>query len=305
MKWKKLGRIFVAEGQRDWMCSHTTVPVPLHVRDDIFRIYFCSRNDKNQSQVGYIEIDITKPFNIIKISDKPVIGLGKLGYFDCDGVYATSIVSAGSNLYFYYGGWNAGLRGLFYSSIGLAVSEDGGLSFERVSEAPILSRDETDKWLTLAPFVMKYKDCWKMWYISGIELFYVNDVLKSRYDVKYAYSGDGIRWEKTGTTSVKLGNKDNNIGRCCVLKENDVYKCWYPYVSKALGEYRIGYGESKNGVVFNRKDSLAGIDVSQEGWDSLAITYPYIFKHKGMLYMIYNGNQYGKTGFGLAVLEEN
>ncbi len=33
------------------------------------------------------------------------------------------------------------------------------------------------------------------------------------------------------------------------------------------------------------------------------ICYPFIFDHKGKRYMLYNGNDYGKTGFGLAVLE--
>lgn len=300
-KWKKLGRIFVANAQYEWMCTHTTVPVPLHIQGDLYRIYFCTRNKYNQNQVGYIEIDITSPFDVLKISDIPVIGLGKLGYFDCDGIYATSIVPVDSKLYFYYAGWNAGLRGLFYSSIGLAISEDGGLSFERISEAPILSRDKIDKWAVMAPFVMKDIDCWKMWYASGIELFHVNGVLKSRYDVKYAYSQDGICWEKTGKTSLGLGDKDTNIARSCVLKENGLYCCWYPYVSKALGEYRIGYGESKDGIIFTRKDHMAGIDVSPKGWDSLAVTYPYVFKHKGKMYMLYNGNRFGHDGFGLAI----
>jgi len=34
------------------------------------------------------------------------------------------------------------------------------------------------------------------------------------------------------------------------------------------------------------------------------ICYPYVFKHKGRFYMLYCGNGYGKTGFGLAVLED-
>jgi hypothetical protein len=48
----------------------------------------------------------------------------------------------------------------------------------------------------------------------------------------------------------------------------------------------------------------AGIDVSAEGWDSEMIEYPFVFKHKGLRYMIYNGNGYGKTGFGLAACSE-
>jgi len=34
------------------------------------------------------------------------------------------------------------------------------------------------------------------------------------------------------------------------------------------------------------------------------IEYPYVFYHKEKRYMLYNGNGFGKTGFGLAVFSE-
>ena len=45
--------------------------------------------------------------------------------------------------------------------------------------------------------------------------------------------------------------------------------------------------------------------MSAEGWDSEMICYPYVFEHRGRFFMLYNGNGYGKTGFGVAVLENN
>jgi len=53
---------------------------------------------------------------------------------------------------------------------------------------------------------------------------------------------------------------------------------------------------------WKRKDREVGIDVSASGWDSEMIEYPFVFDHKGERYMLYNGNGYGKTGIGLAVL---
>jgi len=75
---------------------------------------------------------------------------------------------------------------------------------------------------------------------------------------------------------------------------------WYSYRGS---KYRIGYAESKDGISWIRKDSEVGIDVSSSGWDSDMIEYPHVFDHGGQLYMLYNGNGYGKTGIGLAVLE--
>jgi hypothetical protein len=46
-----------------------------------------------------------------------------------------------------------------------------------------------------------------------------------------------------------------------------------------------------------------GIDVSPKGWDSEMICYPFVFNHAGSFYMLYNGNGFGATGFGLAVID--
>ena len=81
---------------------------------------------------------------------------------------------------------------------------------------------------------------------------------------------------------------------------------WYCYRGqKEIKTYRIGYAESKGGLVWERKDELAGIDVSASGWDSECICYPYVFDYNNERYMFYNGNGYGKSGFGLAILEHD
>lgn len=304
MKWKKLGLIFQPAQRFDWMQTHATTPVALHLKKDLFRIFFSTRNSLNQNQVGFVDLDLNDPHRIVALSEQPVLGVGQLGYFDCDGVYATSIVRVDEDLYCYYAGWNAGLRGLFYSSIGLAISNDNGQSFNRVSEAPLMGRDDVDKWAVMAPFVLKIDDTWRMWYASGISLHYGKDgKLGSFYDVKYAESADGIAWRKTGKVAIGLGDKDSNIARACVVKEDQLYRVWYPVVAKSTGQYRIGYGESEDGMTFVRKDEALEFGTSVKGWDSQAVTYPFVFSHAGVWYMLYNGNEYGKDGFGLAISE--
>lgn len=301
MNWEKQGLIFSPEKRFDWMQTHATTPVPIHLSGDLFRVFFSTRNERNQNQLGFIDIDINHPRKILNISEQPALKYGDCGHFDCDGVYGTSILKVDDKLYCYYGGWNAGLNGVFYSSIGVAISEDGGLSFKRVNTFPVLSRDKYDSWAVMAPFVVHSDGQWKMWYASGKELYKdENNNLKSLYDIKYATSEDGITWKKTGEISLALGDKDTNIARACVIPDGNKYECWYPYVSKTLGRYRIGYAESVDGIHFDRKDELAGIDVSESGWDSEAITYPYVIKHNGEHWMFYNGNEFGCDGFGLA-----
>lgn len=309
MAWVKLGLLFKPTGQYGWMNSHATVPTPLYLDGDIYRIYFSSRDKLNRNQVGYIEIDINNPHQILAISEEPVISCGKLGYFDCDGVYGTTLVEHKGQLRFYYAGWNAGIRGVFYSSIGMAISTDGGKTFDKYQEVPLLARDIIDKWAVMAPFVLKVDDDkWIMWYASGIKLYHnEKGDLKSYYDIKIAFSEDGLNWTKTGQSAIALDDKTSNIARACVVNEQNGFSAWYPYVDKELGQYRIGYGTSIDGLAFKREDSSLNASISVSGdehdWDGLAVTYPYVFKHKGKQYMLYNGNGFGKTGFGLAVWE--
>ena len=92
------------------------------------------------------------------------------------------------------------------------------------------------------------------------------------------------------------------MSRPCVLKENGLYKMWYSYRGQS---YRIGYAESKDGFEWTRMDADVGIDVSESGWDSEMIEYPFVFDQNGERFMLYNGNSYGKTGIGLARLEHS
>lgn len=78
---------------------------------------------------------------------------------------------------------------------------------------------------------------------------------------------------------------------------------WFSYRSGIGTSYRIGYAFSFNGINWDRKTD-SGIDVSISGWDSEMICYPFVFTHKNKKYMLYNGNNYGKEGFGLAVEDD-
>jgi hypothetical protein len=124
-----------------------------------------------------------------------------------------------------------------------------------------------------------------------------------KYHIEYAESRDGINWQREGLVAIDFANDQVfAISRPSVIHDNDRWRMWYSFRGHA---YRIGYAESEDGRQWNRLDTQVGIDVSVTGWDSEMIEYPFVFDHKGQRYMLYNGNGYGKTGFGLAVLEKS
>jgi len=300
MNWTKQGLVLSASGQHAWMRSHASLPVSLLLEGDIYRIYFASRDEKNRSHVSFVEIDINSPKDILRISDKPVLEPGPLGFFDDHGVYAASIVRNNEQLFLYYIGWNPGAKGpLFYSSIGLASSNDGGLTFHKMFKSPIMARSEYDPCLVTSPCVINDGGRWRMWYVSGFKWEEEPDGLHSYYHIKYAESADGIKWERNGLVAIDHKPGEKNIARPCVTRDEGLYRMWYSF--NADEGYRIGYAESADGYSWRRKDDEVGIGVSHEGWDSRALAYPWVFSHKGKRYMLYNGNDFGREGFGLAV----
>jgi len=298
LTWNKLGLVIEPTGS-EWMRSHGMLPTAEHRHDSTYRVYFSGRDHENRSLISYAEIDVEAPGNAPHYSDGQVLGLGELGCFDDNGVTPSWVVDSDVGKYLYYIGWNRGSTVRMHLVAGLALSIDGGETFERVSRVPILDRHDIEP-LTLntAPCVLKEEGLWRMWYVSGVN--WVHRDLP-RYNIKYAESHDGVRWDRRGKVAIDFADeKEVALARPSVVRDRDGYRMWFSHKSVDT-TYRIGYAESADGVDWVRLDSQSGIDVSESGWDSEMIEYSLVFRHKDALYMLYNGNGYGVGGIGLAV----
>jgi predicted GH43/DUF377 family glycosyl hydrolase len=305
MTWDKLGVVYAPNGEAPWMRSHASLPTAHRLKDDTYRIFFAARDERNRSSVCALTLELRPALRVVSVDSRPVLSPGPLGHFDDHGVYPASIVSAGGRLFLYYIGWNPGARGsLFYSSIGLAVSEDGGETFERVSPAPIMARSEWDPCLVTSPCVLLELGRWRMWYVSGFKWTETpQEGMHSYYHIKYAESADGLNWRREGLVCIDFATpEERNIARPCVVNDGDIYRMWYSY--DAGHGYRIGYAESDDGLGWTRHDDLAGIPAGGAAWESDAQAYPWVFDHDGTRYMLYNGNGFGRTGFGIAVAHQ-
>lgn len=282
------------------MRTHAAVPIAESLGNGRFRIYFSSRDSENKSYTGFVEIAIDRPHKILNVSTEPVLVPGALGEFDDSGSMATWLTNHRGIRYLYYIGWNLGVTVPFRNSIGLSVSTDSKI-FNRYVPGPIVDRTMTEPHFCASCCVLPGDDVWRMWYLSCIGWRDDQDKLEHKYHIKYAESSDGINWRREGVVAIDLSSDDEYaISRPSVLYDEGRWKMWYSYRGKA---YRIGYAESSDGIHWVRHDDKAGITVSESGWDSEMIEYPYVFLHDGQKYMLYNGNDYGRTGFGLAVLE--
>jgi hypothetical protein len=312
MKWVKKGLIFRVDenSQHDWMLTHAQIPVADILDDERLRIYFATRDQYNRTSTTYIEVEAGNPSNVLYIHDKAMLSPGKLGTFDDSGAMPSCIVKYQERKYFYFIGWNVGTTVRYRNSIGLAVSDDDGRTFQRLFEGPVMDRTHVEPYFVVTPYVIIEDGIWKMWYCGCTGWCIEKGITEPRYQIKYAESSDGINWTRESVVCIQYKHDKEANTRPYVIKENGIYRMWYCYRSISdyridrEKSYRIGYAESPDGIKWIRKDDEGGIGRSEEGWDSEMTAYPYLYEYEGKKYMLYNGNGFGKSGFGYAILDE-
>ncbi|MPY74101.1 MAG: hypothetical protein GEU87_07555 [Alphaproteobacteria bacterium] len=303
MRWRKLGRIFKSAGQRPWMWSHSLLPFAELIEGNLFRIWFTSRDANNRSHVVWLETDLTNPQNILRIAEQPVLAPGAPECFDHTGVGSPWLVRRDDEHWLYYIGWSQHGPDPYHVAIGLAISQDNGKTYVRHSGDPVLDRNPSDPTMVSTPCVLGSEGNWSMWYFSVTEWPDLSQ--PPHYNIRRATSSDGIVWQTNPNVVITTEHPTEvAIARPSVIRKKDGWRMWFCHRGTDY-PYRIGYAESLDGLTWTRLDARAGIEVSDAGWDSEMIAYPFVFDHAGERYMLYAGNGYGRAGMGLAVLERD
>jgi hypothetical protein len=295
--WKYSYKIFDTE-------NYSALPICFWLNDEVLRIYFSSRNKKNESIPFYFDFDFKNKKNL---SEPTAIDIenGELGCFDDSGVMPTSIIKIGQEIYMYYIGWNLGITVPFRNSIGLAVSCDNGKTFKKKYKGPVMDRTKDEPHFVASNHVISHNGIFKMWYLSCVKWEKIGDEMRHYYHIKYATSVDGINWERNNKVAIDFSYQNEYaISVPRVIFEDGIFKMWYSYRGGPISEkYRIGYAESTDGEYWDRKDESISFVLSGNNWDLDMICYPFVFSLNNSKYMLYNGNDYGKTGIGLFQLQ--
>ncbi|MDD5297984.1 MAG: hypothetical protein PHU46_13835 [Rhodocyclaceae bacterium] len=316
MKWKKLGKIFDPTGLRlPNDCNQFAQSPQALVFADFVRIYFSTRTEDKGKYLSHIAfVDLKKNLrDIIRVSEEPVIELGKLGCFDEHGIFPMNVLRHGDAIYGYTCGWNRRVSVSVDTAIGLAISHDEGLTFQRVGDGPVLSTSLHEPCLVGDGFVRVIGGVFHMWYIfgTGWKRFSPDAAPDRTYKIGHAISSDGIQWVKDEGRQIipdRLG-PDESQALPSVIEiagRHHMFFCFrqsFDFRANRDRGYRIGHAWSDDLSTWTRDDDHPGIDVTDGGWDSDMLCYPHVFDCDGRVYLLYNGNEFGRYGFGLAVLE--
>lgn len=312
MPWIKKGCVFHL-GESANRSPHCQVPTPL-IMDDRVRVYYAGRRN-GMAFPAFFDLDRNDLETVLQANEQPIMNFGVAGAFDSDGIMPSCIITnkttylGGDEIRMYYTGWNEKTKtARYHNTIGMAVSKDGGNTFEQKFDGPLFDRDIKFPGLSVTPFVM-YRNWWRMWYISGTGWTLVDGKYEPLYVIKYAESYDGIHWGREDVQCVQSNHPFEAFSNPCVLFKDGLFHMWYCYRDSkdyrdGNGSYRIGYSVSSDGIDFKRVDRQCGLELgSPDEFDSTMQAYPYVFELDGKLIMLYNGNSFGQTGIGLAVWE--
>jgi hypothetical protein len=316
MNWEKLGKIFdprdyvFPDNSKEFAQSPQTL-----IFDDFVRIYFSTRaSDSNGmflSNIAYT--DFSKDLQtIIGVSSNTVIPLGELGTFDEHGIFPINPYRDGDRILAYTCGWSRRVSVPVETSIGIVYSEDNGNTFKRFGPGPILSSSINEPVLVGDGFVNKYENTYHMWYISGKTwIKATNDEPPARiYKIAHATSNDGFNWKKREGRQIISDIIDENECQALptVLEQNGIYHMVFcfrnssDFRSNPKRGYKLGYARSTDLKNWERDDAKLNFTLSDEGWDSEMMCYPHLFKVDNSIYLLYNGNNFGRFGFGAAKL---
>jgi hypothetical protein len=300
-KWEKLGRVYVAGGEQPWAQSHAFLPTPVLFEDQRIRVYVAFLDAARIGRVGWVDVDARDPRRVLSVSRRPVLDVGVRGTFDESGVTPTCVVRQRNRLHLYYTGWQLGTQVRYWLFSGLASSDDAGETFSRVTQAPLLDRSDGEIYVRTAAFVLRDAGRWKMWYAGGDRWIVAGGKEMPSYSLRYLESRDPSRWGRHGRVCLEPSREHEfGFGRPWVVRHDQALGMWYSIRSSDKG-YRLGYAESVDGLDWRRRDGDLGLDTSPSGWDSSMLCYSAVLPTRFGTYLFYNGNNYGESGFGVAV----
>ena len=301
MQWEKLGLVYGPDGSLPWAQNSMLTPTPVILEQGLIRVYAGMRDDKGVSRIGWVDLSADDPTKVERVCQRPALDVGRPGCFDDNGVILGDVVFHDQALLMYYVGFQLAAGVKFLAFTGLASSQDGGYTFTRIQETPVVDRRPHALFVHAVHSVLHEDGEWRAWGAAGSEFVQLEGSPYPAYNTCVLRGRSPQDLAGTGTPCMPLQGDEYRLGRPRVYRAPFGYRMLFTVGTRG-GSYLPGYAESADGETWVRRDDELGLLPSEEGWDAQTLCYPSLFEAHGSTFVVYNGNAMGRDGFGLARL---
>ena len=264
----------------------------------IYNIYASCRDKSGRSRIGLIDYNVKK--KLAKFRPNPIIKLGDLGTFDEMGMTYPWITVHNRKRFLFYTGWKLNKSTGFENNLGLLVFNKKKKFWERYSKASILPQNNFEPLGSGSASI--YKGIKGFWMVYTCFLRWI-DKKKHIYVPRIAFSKDLINWHRNYKNLIKPSQKYHSICRLNIDKNGYLYVC-------ARGERYAIFKSKKSFILDNLfEQSLSMSDFRKLNFESYTggfekmQEYPHVIEKYNKKFLMFNGNDFGKSG--LAITELN
>lgn len=283
--------------------THAQVPTPIVLVDRI-RVFFSGRINRI-SHIFSIDIEPPPKFNPIEGTLRiAMYPNNNIGTFDDEGVMPSCFIKKDDELYHFYSGWNSRNTIPYHNSTGMAIYDATTGNLLRKFQGPVLERNYLHPYLAVTPTIWEENDGYHALYISGLDWKKGPDRYEPIYVIKEAYSHDLINWMRPFEQVIKSNFEDECFSNPSVYVDEKQTK-HVLFCSRASMDFRKNHQNSyKLGYAKNTTTGYSRGDLNWVGRmspkENEMQAYPHFFKWEDELFLLYNGNGFGASGFGVA-----
>jgi hypothetical protein len=303
--WREHGLIYdlnaPARGVRhSKLLTHASNPTAVHIQGDRYRVFYSGRDSENRSSIGAVDFDFST-FEIVADHKEPFAVFGPVGSFDHAGIGLGCELVRADGRHLCYMAWQT--EGLQHWRGDIGVIRLSDELFPLENERGILLNAEGVDPISLSyPCIRQNERGYDMWYGSTETWQTANGEML--HTINHAFSTDGIHWTRTGCAVPYTLGEAQAFSRPTVWQDSrSVLHMWYSYRDGTGTPYRIGHAQRSDSRTWARDHDQMMPPLYCSQWDTQMACYPFVFEHNKRLIMLYNGDDFGKFGFGAFSIE--
>lgn len=313
--WHRKGLVVGPPDSHPWWASCAGVPTCLPLSERLWRIWFGGRDAQGRSGILCVDVDPADGMKVLALRDVPGLQRGTGNAFDSAGIWACTALAIDGKVLLWYTGMRLGTDVPHELAIGLAISDDGGLTFRKAGGEPVLRSDAGMPQFVTTPCVApRPEGGYEMWYSSCTEWRRDGARVDPWYELRYATSPDGLHWSKAAEPLIGIGGTAwAGITRPWVERNGATATLWFS--ARGGKDFRVAspdayrlYRVPLHGTTVRQHEIEPVVFTPPPGpddWDGWMQVCPCVLPYNGTRIMFYNGNDFSRTGFGYAIETNN